>query len=248
MELSIWVQLSGVASLISISIAIFFSIFILVRANKYRDKDLYKFFFITLFVLSPWYPGAFGYLYWLFTNHLLPYEIYVLIGTNFIPLYFLLWLDVYLTKTFPDKKKAILIIYSIFSIILEIYVVYFLFVAPGAPVKELLPIVYPERLDHTYSGFILVYSLTCIITALITGVHFSLVAMKKSKDKIIQWKGRFLFIAFILFVGIMFLDSTLVNPIVISIIRILFVADMTFFYFGFILPKPIEKLLIKAEN
>ena len=113
-------QVSGLTSLMANIIGFFFGFIVLAKAIRTNQRILYLFFLSIVFTISPWYPSGFGYLYWLMTGDPLPYQIYVTIGLVGVPIAILAWLDVYMTNINPDKKKPILVIYGIFSLIFEI--------------------------------------------------------------------------------------------------------------------------------
>lgn len=240
------VRVSGLFSLISILIGFFFGAIVIYKAVKKREKMLVLFFFTIIFMLSPWFPSGFGYLYWLITTQDLPYTIYVLIGTAGVPAAIISWIAIYSNTIFPQKKKLFVLIYFVFSMIFEIYLIYFLFLAPSAPVEQLIGIIPnpANPMDIDYKGFLFVYLLISIITAVGTGLHFSLISMNIKEDPLIVWKGRFLFLGFTLFCFSAVLDALFeINLIFLIIIRISLILSVFFFYVGFISPKWLKKIL-----
>jgi hypothetical protein len=178
---------------------------------------------------------------------------YVLIGTVGVPIAILAWLNVYLaTLKNKNKKKPVLIIYGIFSIFFELYLLYFLILAPGAPVDSLLGIIHDPAnpMDIDYKGFVLIFLGLSILTACVTGFHFAAKSMKKKESPEIRWKGKFLLIGF-LFFGISAIFDAIVemDPIQLVLMRIILALATFFFYLGFILPGWSKKLLsIKEES
>jgi len=172
-----------------------------------------------------------------------------LLGTIFVPIAILTWLYIYLTTIKPAIRNHVLVVYGILSIIFEIYIIYFLFMAPGAPVKIMIGTFdNPDNpIDISYKGFILLYRAISILTASITGIHFSLRSMR-SKDIEVMWKGRFLLLSFLLFACLALADVLLLmTPILLVLLRVLLVMATIFFYLGFILPEWLKKLLL-TEN
>ena len=192
-----------------------------------------------------------GYFFWVITGEILPYQIYVLIGTVGVPIAIIAWLNVYTSTLKPEKKKLVLIIYGILSVIFEIYLFYFLFFAPGAPINSLLGIINDPTnpMDIDFKGFILIFLGLSILTACITGFHFALKSMKKEEHPEIRWKGRFLFIAFLLF-GISAIFDAIIemDPVLLLIMRILLVIANFLFYLGFVLPRWSRKFLSIEEE
>ncbi|MFX1586152.1 MAG: hypothetical protein ACFFDL_16520 [Promethearchaeota archaeon] len=238
-------QLSGFTALLSVCIGFFFGFIVLIKSIKVKDLLIFNFFLCIIFTLSPWYPSGLGYVYWLINNRPLDYDIYVLVGIVAIPIAILAWLNVYMTTVKPTKKKIILSLYAIFSIAFEIYLFYFLYFAPGAPVESLLGIKDPTNpVDIDYKGFVLVYLGVSILTACTTGIHFAIKSIKEKETPSLLWKGRFLLAAFILF-GISAIFDAIVqmDQLLLIIMRIILVASNLFFYIGFILPKWVQKIL-----
>lgn len=239
-------KLSGLSALINVFIGFFFGTIVLIRSVKTRQKLIFNFFLCIVFTLSPWYSSGFGYLYWVITTNFLPNQIYILIGTTFIPIAMIAWLNVYMTTYKPKRRTIILLLYAIFSVIFEIYLFYFLFFAQGAPIYSLLGVFTDinNPIDIDYKGFVLIYLGISIITACITGVHFAVKSIKEKVDKKIVWKGRFLFIAFIFFGIAAIFDAIIeMTPTLLLIIRIILAVNTFLFYLGFILPKWAKNLL-----
>ena len=239
-------QISGLTALIAVSISFLLGFIVLIKYFKTKQVLIFNFFLCIIFTASPWYPSGLGYLYWIITGEFLTYQIYVLIGTVGIPIAILAWLNVYLSTLNPKKKKLVLILYGVFSIFFELYLFYFLLLAPGAPVNSLLGIIIDPTnpMDIDYKGFVLIFLGLSILTACITGFHFAAKSMKKEEPPEIRWKGKFLLIAF-LFFGISAIFDALIEmgPILLVIMRSILALAMFLFYLGFILPKWIKKIL-----
>ena len=243
-------QISGLTALIAVSISFLLGFIVLMKYFKTKQVLIFNFFLCIIFTASPWYPSGLGYLYWIITGEFLTYQFYVLIGTVGIPIAILAWLNVYLSTINPKKKKLVLILYGIFSIFFELYLFYFLLLAPGAPIDSLLGIIIDPAnpMDIDYKGFVLIFLGLSILTACITGFHFAAKSMKKEETPEIRWKGKFLLIAF-LFFGISAIFDALIEmgPILLIIIRIILALAMFLFYLGFILPGWSRKLLSIKE-
>jgi hypothetical protein len=238
-------QVSGVTALLAVSINLIMVSIVLYRAIKTKERLLFSFFLAVLFTFSPWYPSGFGYFIWLITQSFLDQSFYILIGTIAIPIAIIAWLDVYMTTIRPQDRKKVLLIFGIFSLIFEIYLFYFLYFAPGAPVYELLGVIYMDvnPIDIDYKGFVLVYLAIVVITAVFTGLHFAYMSTK-IEERDMLWKGRLLFIGFMFFGIAAIADSIIeLGPIFIILIRIILIISVFCFYTGFLLPKWLRKLL-----
>jgi hypothetical protein len=239
-------KISGISAFIAVLIASLLGLIVLVKFLKTRQVLIFNFFLCIIFTTSPWWPSGVGYFFWFITGVILPYQIYVLIGTVGVPIAILAWLNVYTSTLKLEKKKLVLILYGLLSIFFEIYLFCFLFFAPGAPVNSLLGIINDPTnpMDIDFKGFVLVFLGSSIITACITGFHFALNSMKKDEQPEIRWKGRFLFIAFLLFGVSAIFDAIIeMGPVLLVIMRILLVLANFLFYLGFILPRWSKKLL-----
>lgn len=235
-------QLSGILGIISIAVAFFYGALVLIKAIQLKNKTLYYFFFAVIFTMSPWYPSGFGYLYWLITRGVIPYPIYVLLGTLGVPIALFAWFQIYIPALHPKLKYPLLIGTAILSTIYYIYVFFFLFFAPGAPVEELIGLK-QSAIDIEYKGFALIFLAFSLLVSTITGNEFSIHSMK-STDKIIKWKGRFLILSFNFFaigaIGDGFIE---LNPFTLIFFRTFMVLASTFYYIGFIMPKWMKKIL-----
>jgi hypothetical protein len=242
-ELEVLSQVSGILGLLTLIVAFFYGSIVLKKGFKHKKKTLFYFFFTVIFTVSPWYPSGFGYLYWLLTKEVLPYVIYVIIGTFFVPIAVLSWFQIYMDALLKSKKKIITSLFSGLTIAFYIYMIYFLFFAQNAPVQELIGIK-RNPIDIDYKGFTVVYLIICVFITISSGIHFSFVSMGIKDDKPVVWKGRFLLISFILFtigaVGDSLIELDIISLI---IIRFFMLISTTFFYIGFIMPKWMQKIL-----
>jgi hypothetical protein len=236
-------QFSASLTVICMIFSIIIAGIILRKAIKSRERLIFLFFLVFILIFSSWYGTGIGYIYWLITEESISYELFMIITNAFWVLGILIWIYIYLTAIYPNKRKIILIIITIFVLIHEIYLFYFLFFAPNAPVKELLGEVY--ELQTSYAGFLLISGLILSTLACGAGIHFSIFSMNKNNQKVTQWKGRFLLVAFVLFftVGILETLASSQDLFLIVITRILLIITMFFLYIGFLMPDYFKKLL-----
>lgn len=247
-NLSLESQISGLFTLLALPFLFIVSAIALKRAIRYRERSLFLFFLTVLFAFSPWWPAAFSYLYWLITSNLLNYEFNVFVGMAFAPIAILSWLDIYLTALKPKLEKPLVGTLLVFSIIFEIYLIYFLFLAPAAPVKPLLGEV--NELRTNFSGFVLIYSLIAGPLVSILGIHFSIISIGKKENRETQQKGKFLLSGFTLFTLLLIFDTILPHTLIagIIIIRIGLIFCGILLYIGFILPKWAKKIFFQEKT
>jgi len=184
-----------------------------------------------------------GYVYWLFTRQELAYQTYVLLGTIGTPIALLAWLQIYMPALHPRQKDLVKLILVCLTIAFYIYLFYFLFFAPGAPIDGVIGIK-RNPIDIDYKGYILVFLAISLLISTITGNEFSIVSLKVKDNPILKWKGRFLIISFNLFaIGALGDGFITLTPITLIIFRLLMMLSSTTYYIGFILPKWMKKIL-----
>ena len=221
-----------------------------------RSKELLYLFLFMYFSSSNLFPFLSGYIYWLISGEVPPYGFYALLGNFLLPVVVIAWSFLYLSlsSVFANRKKirlTILIIVSIYSLIFEIYLFYYLFLAPNAPEMAMIGILI-ERSDLQLRGFIFFYVISIIVWNLITGIHFSIEGIK-SEDPRVRLKGKILLLAFIfMFLEIIIegfvLSGILLNLVIERIIGgLIDIVTFILLYLGFVLPKWFQKL-IKVEN
>ena len=93
-------------------------------------------------------------------------------------------------------------------------------------------------------GF-MIFLIFILLSTLITGVIFAVKSMAYD-DKRIQWRGRFLLIAFISFVISAVIDAIFpITALTLVLARVLLISSAIEYYLGFHMPEGITKLLIK---
>ncbi|UCC19135.1 MAG: hypothetical protein JSV62_13695 [Promethearchaeota archaeon] len=236
-------QLSGIFGFLAVAIAWLYGGIVLYKYIKTKQKVLFYFFLAIIFTMSPWYPSGLGFIYWLITKEEIIYPAYVLIGTIGVPIALLSWIQIYMPALHKKYKSIVTWIIICFSIAFYIYEFYFLFFAAGAPVQGLIGIK-ESAIDIDFKGFTLVFLAFSLLVSTITGNDFAFASLKERENPVLKWKGRFLLISFNLFaiggIGDGFLPLT---PITLIIFRTLMMLSSTFYYFGFILPGWVKKLL-----
>ena len=236
-------QLAGLLILISICFVITLNVFVLRIATKRKNKLLYAFCLFLLCINTPWMPSGFGYLVWLITGEIISYQIYVILGTTGVPIAFLTWFYIYTKLLHPHWKKYVLISVGLFSIIFYVYVFYYLFFAPGAPIENMIGIKKTE-LDIEYRAFVIIYIACLLIIGAPTFLHFAIASIRTKDDPKIQWRGRFILISLILFMIGAPIDALYTpEPIFLVLIRIILILTALFFYLGFVMPNFLKKLL-----
>ena len=229
---------NGILSLIFVVLSISIGLIMISRYFKYKTINLILAGITWMIICEPWWAVSISFLSTILTGNPLPIEIFFLIGFPLIPMGIITWMVLMTNLVFKEKKKMILIITGIFCTTLEI--LFFLLYFVNMSLLGALIGVF----DVDYATFMLVYLALVLFIVLITGTKFALESLKADNPEI-KLKGKFLLLAFYSFVIGSFI-SVLSNILVVLIIaKIIVILSSIEFYFGFILPKPIKKLLLK---
>ena len=125
-ELTLVEILTGTFNLIFVIISFIVGLKILSKYFEF-EKRYYIYVGITWIGIStPWMHGALAFVL-LYFNIILAEEIRFIIGYVFIPIITVLWLITFTDFMYQEKKKAIVGIYTIISLVCEILFFYFLF-------------------------------------------------------------------------------------------------------------------------
>lgn len=247
-QTNILIHFAGISALIGNFIAFLVGGLILAKYFETKDKRVFLMFLTVVFTISAGVPSAVSYLSWILTGNFLSYEAYVLIGMIGVPIAPLAWLDIYLMSVHPNRRKQLLMIFIIFTIIFEVYLFYFTLFAPVAWREIYIAVYIAEDIDITYKGFIMMFLGVSLLLAIFTGIHFSIISMR-SDIKELQIKGKFLLLGFV-FMAIGIPADTILplDPILIVTFRIVLIGSTICFYIGFIMPKWAKKRFLKETE
>lgn len=238
---------SGIFSLVFISIAIIIGLLIISKYFKYKKNILLLVGFVWIIMSEVWWSSSFSFIVTLSTGIVLTDEIYFFIGNLFVPLGILLWMKAFTDLKYKDKQKIILII---FAVICTLYYVTF------------IPIIFIDvsvigemrsAVDANYTPIALVFLLTGLFTFVISGLIFARESLKSGNWEI-KIKGKFLILAFVMFgigAGLDGLKPYFISPtfldVVLVIDRVILIFSAFSFYCGFILPRFIKELFSKED-
>ena len=229
----------GIVSIISLIIITTIGIVAQLRYFKYRNKDLLYIGVSLVFMWSPWWPSSISFVIYLFISDGLPFSLYIFIGNFFLPISAFFWLifilDVF--KIESKKRKLILIIYSIFVVVYEIFIIYWM-INPDQ-IGSLRNALVPAYGIELYL-FILVIVAIVIITGLLLAVD-----MLKAKQLELKLKGYFLIAAFLLVIFGILLEIFTLGNLWLLISRIVIVIGVILIYIGFFMPERVKKIFIK---
>lgn len=234
MALDFDIIINGIFSLLLVIVFFIVGISILI---KYWQNNNYLFILTGIAwigISEPWWPSSISFLIALFNDTGLNTFSYVFINNTFLPLFLLIWIIVILNLLGIQKKKLIIIIYSLIATILEVIMIYFLI----TNISKNGTLLSPVDLDF---GIITMIFLFYILTIfIITGFIFAFKTFRM-EDKESKIRGIFLFIAFLLF-----LVGAILEIIVTLVInRIIILSSAIMFYIGFIMPDRVKGIFLK---
>jgi len=212
---------------------------ILGKYFKYKSREFISVGLTWIFISTPWWPLPITLISVFFFNYALEPLLYLYIMTAFYPLALTCWIISFASIIYPDYKKKIIFPYLIVCVFYTVMYHLLLFINPDYISK------YIGQFQYQHSIFIYLFLVFTLISTIITGFLFGKKSIQ-SKDPKIQWKGRFLFLAIMLFIiGCIFDTFSFGSVIMQTIARFILIISAIDYYMGFFLPKKFEKWLIK---
>lgn len=241
MALDILLIANGITSLIVSIVSIYIGLRIVLKYFRYKERILIFAGFTWLLMYEGWWGPSLAFIILIFTNQLIPIELFFFISMGLIPLSIALWMIAFADFLYEDKLKQITIIFTIQIIIYEILIFYYIFTEPFLIVESV------GFIDAKYKSFLLFFLIEIFVLLLITGPLFARESFKSDKPEI-RLKGKFLLIGFLSFLTGSLLDAFLeLELITLLIYRSLLVFSSISFYFSFFLPKTLKNYLLKKS-
>lgn len=230
--------LNGTLSIIYVLISIIIGVTMIAKYRKLKDRLLILVGVTWIGIVSPWYPSSISFIVALFNNGQgISESAYYIIGNVAAPVFIFIWLMAFTEFFFTAYRKVILGGAAIYGVIFEIIFFTLLIQGPNT-IATFTP---PINVD--YKGLYLILALSVILILTITGIYFSYQSIKTQKRKT-RIKGYFLLAAFISYTVGAILDSAISqNYSTLIITRIILISGAIEWYFGFIMPKFLEKRL-----
>ncbi|MHA1885721.1 MAG: hypothetical protein ACXAAI_03625 [Promethearchaeota archaeon] len=241
MALSPLDTLNGVFSIIFVAVSLLVGIIILTRFFKYKEK-IYLLVGITwVLIASPWWPSSLSFLVALSNGIGITPEAYFLIGNLFAPFTIIVWLLAFTEFLYTNKRKLILLVFSIFGLIFEILFLTFLFLD-----TNFIGVLNPP-VDVNYKSFIMIFLIAFLLIIVVTGFLFANLSLKSDNPEV-KLKGKLLIIAYITFSIGALLDSSIpLNEALIIITRLILILSAFCWYGGFIMPRWMKKYLLRKK-
>ncbi|MGV9171503.1 MAG: hypothetical protein ACOC35_02885 [Promethearchaeia archaeon] len=229
--------LRGTISLIFVIISILIGIRMVLRYFTYKRKQLATIGLTWIFLSSAWWGGAFSFLSYLLFDYTFEPQLYLFIGNFFIPVALITWIYSFVTLAYPEYKKKLFYPYTIISLGFMVFIVVALF-TDYTLIGEL-----ENKLNSTHSDISLAFIIFTLVSTLVTGIVFAKQSLS-SENPTIVWKGRFLLLAFLVFIPGALLDAIVPPiPILLVLIKVLLMIGGVLYNFGFFLPKMIKNKL-----
>ncbi len=231
--------LYGALTLVFVIISILIGVRILLNYFSTKVKTMITVGLTWIFLSSAWWGGAFSFLSFLFFSTKLNDLLYMTVNNIFIPIALVCWIYSFTSLTYPNLKTKLVWLFVIICVVFEILFVIFLFTNPSL-------IGTFEGVFNLQAGdFSMIFQIFALIVAFLTGILFSLRAMK-SEDERIKWKGRFLLIAYIIFtLGAAIEAIITLDAFLLFLMRLILIFSGIFYYLGFLLPERLAKKLIQ---
>lgn len=235
----------AVSTLIFVVISILVGLRILLKYYKHKRKELVTVGLTWIFVSSPWWPLAFGFLSILFFNYLFDPRIYLFLMNGFSAFGVICWIYSISVLTYPHLKKLLVSIYGVICGVYEIILITLLCIDPN-----FIATTGPDADGFSYSRTLLpnVFYIFVVLTILITAVLFCLKSLN-SENPTVRWKGRFLLLGFITFIGASAFEIFSAGlRLLQAILRIILIFAAIEYYLGFFLPDWMKNVLIKNNK
>jgi len=233
---------NGVVLILFCTLSIYLGIRISAKYFKYKQRQLLLVGLTWIFLVCPWYPASISFIMVLITGESLTEIPYFIIGNVFIPIAVILWIIALTDFIYTTKQRLLESLFIIYGVVF--YIIFFLLISIDPSLIGYLK----GYTDVQYDTFIIIYVFTILLIAIITGILFARESLK-SEDPEIRLKGKFLFLAFLLFFVGSSLDAVIpLNFLTLPIVRSLEILSALSFYCGFILPKPVKNFFLKRGS
>lgn len=209
--------------------------------HRSRTKQVKELLYVGSSFLSSavfnYYPFLLSYILILFIgNPINILVIYIMFPISFI--WIILWVMAYTKLLHQKKRKTILAIVGAFVLVFQVHYWTILILSPNS-IGELVRGYY-----MSWAGFISIYLLGSMVILMISGFDFSYHAIKTGDTKT-KSKGKLIMVALIFtLLGVLFESIFTLHGYLFIIPRTLHIISGFFFYFGFVLPKFLQKRLL----
>ncbi|TXT59202.1 MAG: conserved membrane protein of unknown function [Promethearchaeota archaeon] len=233
------VVLNGIFSILYVGISVFIGLLMISKYFKHRETLLILVGITWIGLVSPWYPSSVSFISYLLTGEGISLELYLIIGNVAAPFILIIWIYAFTDLLYPSKKKLAMLIMVLYTIAFETIFFYFLLTDPTS-----LGTLHPP-IDVEFKFLMLGFAVSIILIMLFTGIIFARESLRSNNPEL-KLKGKFLYAAFFSYTLGAVLDAAIpLNPITLTLARIILISSAIEWYFGFILPEKVKKIFLK---
>lgn len=225
----------GLLSLVTVIFAFSVGLKIISKYFKVKDKNFLFIGLIWIGIYHPWWSSSLSFLLVLFGGESLSLGLYFLFALSLTPFFLVLWMLAFTDMVLQKYRNLTIILIAVITGLYEIYLVYNVIFDVNV-IGDFTAI-----FDVHYNSISMIYLVFIVLLLLVTGILFSRESLK-SENPEIKLKGKFLFLAWVLWSIGAVLDSVIPLFIVTLLItRLILITSSILFYIGFLLPNFIKK-------
>ena len=232
-------MLQGFLGILSLSISLFVALKIISKYFANRRTEFFTVGLMMIFVTSGWWGSSIAFIMYVVFNSEISDVSYIFISYAFVSLSSIFWLYSFGYLVYPKSKWKFLSVWLVISILYTIFFMYYILIDPSVLAVRV------TRFDSETLNFVAAYILLSLLVSLIAQVLF----LKRSisfKDKIVRWKGRFIFLGYIIFLIGAVLDSVIpLTPTTLFLTRMLLIVSSITSYIGWAMPDKVANWLVK---
>ena len=225
---------SGVFSLIYVIITLTLSFRIILKYRLVKKKTYLFVGLAWLGISRIFWASSISFVSLLITGKGLPLFPYILINYPFQSVFLILWLIGLNDLMDLSRYKTFIIIYQVIVFFFEAIMFYYYITDISVIAVSVNPV------DITLGLITIAYLLLILGLVLLSGIVFAIELLQTESPET-KLKGKFLLIAFVLFVIGAFLETFISFPP----IRLLLAFSAIMFYIGFMMPESIKKRFLK---
>ncbi len=230
------IVINGLFSLLFVIFSVIIGLKIALKYREFKQKTLILVGITWIVMSKPWWGSSISFLVYLFNGVGLSIFWYILITFSFISLTLTVWFVALNDLTRIKNFKPLISAYIIYALIFEVLILYFLF----SDISVLGVLVDPVNID--LGVFLIIYLLLDLVIFIISGFYFAYRSLQSEKPEI-KLKGKFLLLAFLIYLIGAALETVLSFPP----FRVILVISAIMFYIGFMMPEMIKRRFLKEE-
>ncbi|MBN1216605.1 MAG: hypothetical protein JXA99_14345 [Candidatus Lokiarchaeota archaeon] len=234
--------INGIFSIIFVSISIITGSLIISKYFKYKQKSIIFVGMTWIGLTSLWMAKSISLLYELISGNQFDLRLFMFIGNFFIPITVLIWLLAFTDLVFKPYKKYILLVFTIYGLLMEIYFLFFLIVDPNHLGTFIPPI------DEDYNLILTIYHASMVVFILVTGFLIGRISIKSENREIIL-KGKLMILStFSFFLGGIFEILSYLDITIMIIGKLILILSAFLYYNAWMLPNWVKKIILKEKK